>query len=160
MRRARVLLLAVATILVASRVTRAQCSGGKQTKITSLTVTPTALTLPAATSALFVAGWSQSSYSVTVNPQTGQRWYLCITPGASMGTVNGYTKPISDLQWSLDGATWTSFVALAQQAITNNSGAQTFTLFIRARLQFANDVPQANSSPGTYGASLSFSVSM
>src|SRR5690242_3839623 len=124
MRTVRVLLCAVATLVVASRETRAQCTGGKATKITSFTVTPTSLALPTATSALFNAGWSQSSYSVAVNPQTGQRWYLCVsTTNVSMGTVNGYTKPLADLQWSLDGTTWTSFVTVTQQAIMNDSGS-------------------------------------
>jgi hypothetical protein len=160
MRRACASLLLVAT-LVASREAGAQCSGGKATKITAFTVTPTALALPAATSALFNTGWSQSSYSITVTPQSGQHWYLCVsTASLSMGTVNGYTKPLGDLQFSLDGTTWTSFVVLTQQPIIDNSGALTLTVFIRARLQYANDIPQANFAAGTYSANLSFTVSM
>jgi len=160
MRCARASLLIIA-VLVASREARAQCSGGKATKITSFTVTPTALVLPAATTALFNTGWSQSSYSITVTPQTGQRWYLCVsTLNLDMGTVSGYTKPLSDLQWSLDGATWTTVVTIVAQPITNNSGTQTFTVFIRTRLQWANDRPQANLAAGTYSANLSFTVSM
>lgn len=146
---------------MATRGARAQCSGGKATKVNAFTVTPTSLSLPAATSALFNAGWSQSSYSVTVTPQTGQRWYLCVsTLNLSMGTVNGYTKPLADLQWSLDGTTWTSFVSVTQQPIINDSGQLTFTLFVRAKLAYAADIPNANLTAGTYSANLSFSVSM
>src|SRR3954471_14888598 len=128
MRRACASLLIIAT-LVASREAHTQCSGGKATKITSFTVTPGALALPAGTSALFNTGWSQSSYSITVDPQGGQRWFLCVsTANLNMGTVNGYTKPLADLQWSLNGTTWTSFVVTTPQPITNNTGLQTFTV--------------------------------
>jgi hypothetical protein len=46
------------------------------------------------------------------------------------------------------------------QAITNNRGTQTLTVFVRTLLSYANDIPQANLSPGTYSANLAFQVSM
>lgn len=148
-------------MLVASRGTRAQCSGGHQTKITTFTVTPGALNFGSATSAQFNAGFAQSSYTVTVDPQTGQRWFLCVqATSANMGTVSGYTKPIGDLQWSVDGTTWTSLAFNTLQAVTNMSGTRTVTVFVRTLLSFARDIPQANFSAGTYSANLTFQVSM
>jgi hypothetical protein len=157
----RILLLALATTLVASRATRAQCSGGHTTKITTFTVTPGAVNFGTATPAQFAAGWVQSSYTVTVNPQTGQPWFLCVqATSANMGTVNGYTKPIADLQWSLNGTTWTSLAFNTLQAITSTTGTRTLTVFVRTLLSYASDIPQANFSPGTYSANLTFQVSM
>ena len=160
-RTARILLLALATTLVASRGVRAQCTGGHQTKITTFTVTPTALSFGTATVAQFNAGFVQSQYTITVDPQTGQQWFLCVqATSANMGTVNGHTKPIGELQWSLNGTTWTSFATGTLQAITNNRGTQTLTVFVRTLLSYGNDIPQANLSPGTYSANLAFQVSM
>jgi hypothetical protein len=157
----RALVLTAAMLLLASGTSGAQCSGGRPSKFQSVTVTPINLPFGTASAAEFNAGWAQASYSVSVDPQTGQRWYFCVsTLDMNMGLVNGYAKPLSDLQWSLDGSSWTSFTTGVQQPITNNSGERTFTLFIRARLQYADDVPQSNLTPGTYSANLTFIVSM
>src|SRR5689334_24429014 len=96
---ARTLLLALALTLAASRGARAQCSGGQTQHINNFTVTPTALNLGTATPAQFNTGWVQSQYTVTVRAPTPFIWYVCVqATSANMGTVNGYTKPISDLQ--------------------------------------------------------------
>ena len=158
---ARTLLLALATLLAASRGVRAQCSGGQTQHINNFTVTPGVLSFGTATTAQFNAGWAQSQYTVTVRAPTPFIWYLCVqATSANMGTVNGYTKPIGDLQWSLNGTTWTSLVNGVLQPIMTDTGNRTITVFIRALLNYNNDIPQANLNPGTYSANLTFRVSM
>lgn len=161
-RTARALPLALATLLLASRGARAQCSGGRTSRFDAFDVAPAALQLPPATSAAFSAGWAVSSFLITVDPRgNGQQWYLCaMALSLDMGTVSGYTKPLADLQWSVDGATWTSFAFSSLQPILNGKGLQTITLLVRSQLAFGSDIPLANGSAATYGANLRFSVSM
>ena len=157
----RTLLLALATLLAASRGARAQCSGGNTNLLLNMTVTPTALNMGTATTAQFNAGSAQSSYSVTVNNSfLPIRWYLCTqATSANMGTVNGFTKPIADLQWSLNGTTWTSYVNGSLQPITNATSTQTVTVFVRVLLAYPNDRPQANNTAATYTGNVAFRVS-
>jgi len=158
---ARTLLLALATLLAVSRGARAQCSNGQTQHINNFTVTPGALSFGTATTAQFNTGWAQSSYTVTVRAPTPFIWYLCVqATSANMGTVNGYTKPIADLQWSLDGATWTSLANGVFQQIMVDTGNRTMTVFVRTLLRYNFDIPQANLAPGTYSANLQFRVSM
>ena len=158
---ARTLVLALATLLAVSRGARAQCSGGQTQHINNFTVTPGALSFGTATAAQFNAGWAQSQYTVTVRAPTPFIWYLCVqATSANMGTVNGYTKPIADLQWSLDGTTWMSLVNGVLQPIMTDTGNRTMTVFVRTLLRYNTDIPQANLAPGTYSANLQFRVSM
>jgi hypothetical protein len=157
----RALLLALATTLAASRGLRAQCSGGQPQHINNFTVTPTALNFGTATTAQFNTGWVQSSYTVTVRAPTPWIWFICVQANsANMGTVSGYTKPIGDLQWSLNGSTWTSVVNGVLQPITSGTGNTTITVFVRTLLSYGADIPLTNATPGTYSANLSFRVSM
>ena len=158
---ARAFLLALVMLVTASRGLRAQCSGGKKSNFNAFTVAPAAIALPPASAATFNAGWSVSGYTIDVRPKGKNQWYLCVLPlSVDMGTASGYTKPLSDLQWSLDGVTWTSFQLLGLQPIVNDNGNSTFTLYIRAQLTYANDIPLANGSSATYSANLQFQVAM
>jgi hypothetical protein len=158
---ARALLLALVMLVTASRGLRAQCSGGKKSNFNTFTVAPAALALPPGSAATFNAGWSVAGYTINVRPKGNNQWYLCVLPlSLNMGTVSGYTKPLSDLQWSLDGVTWTSFQLLVLQPIVNDRGNSTFTLYGRSLLSYATDIPLANGSPATYSANLRFQVDM
>lgn len=159
---ARALLVTLVMLVTASRGLRAQCSGGFVSQFREFTVTPTALALPDADATTFNAGASVSSYSIFVNPQRNNRtWYLCVSAlSLNMGSHGGYTKPLGDLQWSLDGTSWTSVALLGLQPIVSDRGRRTITLYIRSLLSYANDVPNFNGSPATYSANLLFQVAM
>ncbi len=151
-----VLALAAGTLRVS-----AQTCGAKGTGTFTVTVTPTSSSVTP-TSTQFNAGFSQTStYSVTVSPAaTSKAWFLCIFGTGNMGTVNGYTKPITDLQYSVNGGAWTSLstalVQIASAKVTTN-----LTIATRSVLSYANDQPSSFNPtvPFTYTANWSLNVS-
>lgn len=156
----RLALVALAIAAGALRVS-AQTCGPKGNGTFTLTVTPTSSTVTP-TSTEFNAGFSQTStYSVTVRPAvTNKVWLLCIFGTGNMGTVNGYTKPLSDLQYSVNGGTWTNLsTALIQ--IASAKVTTTVTIATRSVLSYANDQPSSFNPtvPFSYVANWQLNVS-
>ncbi len=151
-----VLALAAGTLRVS-----AQTCGNKGNGSFTLTVTPTSSTVTP-TSTDFNAGFSQTStYTVTVTPaQTNKFWALCIYGVGNMGTVNGYTKPITDMQYSVNGGAWTTLTTALTQ-IASAKVTTTLTIATRSVLAYANDQPSSYNPtvPFTYVANWQLNVS-
>jgi hypothetical protein len=151
----RVVLLAVA-LLLGSRAAFAQCNTPKQDVFQSVTVSPTTLTLPTPGSAEFNAGFSGlATFTVNIVTTTGNRsktYYLCLAATSTTfgSTVDGYTKALSDLEFSSNGSTWTAMTG-TQALVASGVGNATYTIYLRSRLAYANDRPQANGAAATYG---------
>ncbi len=143
------LLLALAAGAI--RASAQTCGTNTSTKFT-LTVLPASASITSPTATDFNAGVSKNAtYTIIIAPQNPSPWYLCIeSTSANMGTVNGYTKPLSDLQWSLNGTTFTSFTTTYAQMATG-AGVKTYTLYVRSKLAWANDQPRSNTASFTYG---------
>ncbi len=144
--------LALLFVLTPLCVLRAQgvCDTNKKDRITT-SVSPAARSwTPVA--ADFNAGFTgNASYSVTVSTNRPQVWYLCLTSiSTDAGTVNGYTKALSDLEFSIDGTTWTPFSTTGMQVRTG-TGTITVNVLVRVKLAYALDQPQSPTTPGTYG---------
>jgi hypothetical protein len=156
--------LAAAVLCTAGRTASAQvCNTAATDVFLSYTVAPSAVALTAPGTIDFNAGFSQPSGVVTVTifptfPQWATPWYLCINAtSANMGTVNGYTKSIADLQFSIDGVTWTTMSAALKQVATG-SGWATISLQLRSKISYALDQPNVGGAPFTYAANLSLQV--
>ena len=150
--------MTLAWALCSASAARAQCGTGSTRTFTALTVTPSSLSIPSIGVTEFDRGFSSvAQYTVTVEPTNGNRtrtWYLCLqATSATFPSVSGVAKPISDLQWSLDGSYWTSFSVSTQQ-IASSVGTATQVVYVRLLVNYANDVP------GTFGpAPLTFTAS-
>ena len=128
---------------------RAQCGTGSNRSFSALTVTPSDLTLPSVSVTEFDRGYSATTqYTVTVDPSNSNKnrtWYLCLqATSATFPAVSGYSKPIGELQWSLNGSAWTN-VTTGSQQVSTSTGTTTLAIYVRMRVNYAQDVP------GTYG---------
>ncbi|HYE59313.1 MAG TPA: hypothetical protein VD948_12450 [Rhodothermales bacterium] len=150
--------MTLAWVLCGASAARAQCGTGSTRTFNALTVTPSSLSLPSIGVTEFDRGFSAvAQYTVTVEPTNGNRtrtWYLCLqATSATFPAVSGYSKPIGELQWSIDGSTWTNFSVSTQQ-IASSVGTATQVVYVRLLVNYAKDVP------GTYGpAPLTFTAS-
>ncbi len=140
----------------AGSATAQQCGELTQTFL-SFTVTPAALALPQPAVSEFNQGWSQTAqYSIYIQPSVLNLllpWHLCVRATSSnLGTSGVYTKPLADLQWSLNGTTWQSVTTTLQPILSNQTGIQTVVVRIRVLLRYADDIP------GSYSGNLSFRV--
>lgn len=135
---------ALLLLLVPGSLAGQACNTGFRDNFQSVTVTPSSLTLSAPGIAQFNQGWSATGqYSVYLQPKNNnatRTWYLCVTGSGNLGTVGSYTKPLSDLQWSLDGVTWQS-VTNSYQQIRSGTGTTTVTVLVRVLLRWADDAP-------------------
>jgi hypothetical protein len=147
-----------AVLAWAAPTARAQCGTGSTRNFDALTVSPTALTIPDVGVTEFDRGYSATAqYTITVDPRSNNNtrtWYLCVQADSpTFPAVSGYAKPIGDLQWSLNGTTWTSASAGTQQVVSDK-GIRTLPLYVRLLVNYAAD------APGTYGpAPLTFTAS-
>ncbi len=149
--RVLVTLATIACLRPTTASAQSTCDTGKPDKVVTV-VTPSAGTIPTPGVAEFNAGSSESvSYNVSVTPQVGGFWLLClVTFSANAGTVNGYTKPITDFEFSMDGTTWTPF-STTPVLVYTAKGALTVTVFVRSRLSYALDQPLSATTPALYG---------
>jgi hypothetical protein len=127
------------------------CDTSKKDRIAT-TVTPSAQAIPTPLAADFNAGASATvTYSVTVSPTKQTIWYLCLTGvSTNAGTVNGYTKPLSDFEFSVNGTSWTPLSTTSTQVRTG-VGTLVVSVLVRARVAYALDQPLSVSTPGAYG---------
>lgn len=149
-------LLSVVALLLGSRAAAAQCNTAKADVFQSVTVSTTSVTLPTPGTTEFNAGYSGAvTFTVTVQATTANRtktYYICLAAtSTTFGTmVDGYTKALSDLEFSANGTTWTAMSG-TQALVTTGVGNATFTVYLRSRLAYANDRPQATGAAATYG---------
>ena len=93
----------------------------------------------------------QTTVSVVVTPEQGKAWDLCVrSNSANLGSSQGYTKPVGDLEWQYAGGAWTPLSTAPQQIVGNQKFAQTVSINIRMRLSWTAD------PPGTFGTDLIF----
>jgi hypothetical protein len=144
-------ILLLLALLPVSRLAAQVCDTNKKDRATT-TVSPVAQSIPTPIAAEFNAGASNTvSYTVTVATNKPFIWYLCLASvSTDAGTVNGYTKPLSDFEFSIDGTTWTPFSTSLTQVKTGTGNA-TITVLVRSRLSYALDQPLSVSTPGSYG---------
>lgn len=149
----RRLLLVILTVFLPLHWSGAQglCDTNKKDRIAT-TVSPAAQAIPTPLAADFNAGASSTvTYTVTVSPTKPSTWFLCVTSiSANAGTVNGYTKPLSDFEFSVNGTTWTPLSTSPMQVRTG-TGTVVVQVFIRARVSYALDQPLSLVTPGVYG---------
>jgi|GEM_PF-6125990 len=140
---------ALLLLLLSTGAAHAQCGLNPILRWTLVSATPVAAVLPPVTEAQLLAGWSGVSYyDVTVQPIANNRlfpWFVCLQANAAQFPgPPGASKPATDLQWSLDGATWAD-VPMAMTRISGSyTGTRTLRLWVRARLRY-------DDRPGTYG---------
>lgn len=124
--------------------------GGGGNKIT-LTPSPSYIEFTSPGAPEFQTGHTDypNTVSVDVQPKNSNKsWNLCIR--ASDPSLGG-GKPVTDLLWSLDGASWTAMMT-TDELVISGTGAQTVTLQFRMQLSWVSD------SPGTYSAPLTLTA--
>jgi hypothetical protein len=142
-------LTAVAFCLCAGHAS-AQCG---TTSIGSVTRSPVSVTLSTPTLAMFDANVAVFTQTITFSinaSNNGTRYNVCLlATTATLGTATGggYTKPIGDLQYSLDNSTWTNLSSSQQQIANQVKGDQSYTVYLRVTLDY-------DDSPGNYATSL------
>ncbi len=135
---------ALATLVGAILLLLPSSAAAQQPRIQS--ITPASLAFPTPVPADFDQGYLPFGQPVEVMVQgAGNRdWSLSIL--AESGTFDPTGKPVSDLEWSLDGATWTP-LQLTAAPVAVGRGRQTLLIHFRLRLAWAGDLPGTYSVP-------------
>ncbi len=145
-RRARRPLVRVAVLLLTALSARGATAHAQST----ITVTPTSLNFGTATETQYNAGASASmTLSWTVSTCNGTPKCMVKIRGTAF---NG--RPVSDVQWSTDGTTWTD-MSTSDAIVDNNvqkGKTKTGTIFLRFKLSYATD------PAGTYTPAVTVSV--
>jgi hypothetical protein len=117
-------------------------------------VVPDPIVFPTPGGADFALGWVMSStVTVRVNPRGGGKnkpWILCLS--SDDFDMGGYGKPLSDLEWQVEGAPAWSPVDQVARLVLEGDGRSDIQLRFRALLFSERDVP------GTYDAVLRFTA--
>lgn len=146
--------LAIALILAAAHGAAGQgaCQAGSDRP--KVDVAPDPIIFPTPSGADFALGWVMSgTVTVRVNPRGGGRdklWILCLS--SDDFDMGGYGKPLSDLEWQLEGTPSWSPVDRSAQLVLEGDGRSDVQLRFRALLFTERDVP------GTYDAILRFTA--
>lgn len=131
---------------------QAACEAGSDRS--KVDVTPDPIVFPGPTGADFSLGWVLSgTVRVRVNPRGGGRnktWVLCLA--AEDFDMGGYGKPVSDLEWQVEGVSGWTPVDQASQLVIQGDGRSDVQLRFRALLFADRD------APGTYDAVLRFTA--
>ncbi len=144
--------LSLVLLLAGNVAGQAACETGSDRS--KVDVAPDPIVFPNPTGTDFYLGWVMSgTVTVRVNPRGGGRdrsWVLCLaSDDLNMG---GYGKPVSDLEWQVEGISGWTPVDLANQVVLQGSGRSNVLLRFRALLFAERDVP------GTYDAVLRFTA--
>lgn len=144
--------LGLVVVLAGNLAGQAACETGSDK--TKVDVVPDPIVFPNPTGADFYLGWVMSgTVRVRVNPRGGGRkksWVLCLkSDDFDMG---GYGKPVSDLEWQVEGVSGWTPVDLANQMVLQGRGRSNVLLRFRALLFSERD------SPGNYDAVLRFTA--
>ncbi len=146
-------LFALAACVFAGRL-HAQCA---TTSIGSASMSPASVTVSTPTITQFDAGFATFSVTLTITPSnSGKKYDVCLlatTPTLGTATGVAYTKPLSDLQFSLDQTTWTTISTSQQLIASRTSAAQSIVLYFRVALAYALD------AAGNYGTSVTARIS-
>lgn len=144
--------LCLVLLLAGNAVAQAACEiGSSRAKVD---VAPDPIIFPRPTGMDFFVGWVMSgTVRVRVNPRGGGReksWVLCLaSDDLNMG---GYGKPVSDLEWQVEGVSGWAPVGLANQVVLQGTGRSNVLLRFRALLSADRD------APGSYDAVLRFTA--
>lgn len=125
----------------------------------TLTVSNGPVTFPTPTATDFDAGYvyATNTLTVAVSISTGKpsNTYGATVSFQATPTNLGGTKALSDLEWQLNGGAWTATTvtpnSLPQHTVSRNSPSSDVLAF-RMKLSYTNDVP------GSYGTSLTFTL--
>ncbi|HSH46192.1 MAG TPA: hypothetical protein VK966_10065 [Longimicrobiales bacterium] len=116
-----------------------------------VTLAPTAVAFPTPAMADFDAGWIEHpGITVTITSRPGHAdWELRLhAPDPGLGV---YGKPLSDLQWRVQGGAWQPLSQL-DALVAQGVGDTDLVLEFRMRLDWETDIP------GSYGTGLTFSL--
>jgi hypothetical protein len=125
----------------------------------TLTVSNGPVTFPTPTATDFDAGYvvATNTLTVAVSVSTGKpsnTYGATVSFQATPANLGG-TKALSDLEWQLNGGTWTATTvapnSLPQRTVSRSSPSSDVLAF-RMKLSYANDVP------GSYGTNLTFTL--
>jgi hypothetical protein len=95
------------------------------TPVVNLTISTGTTSLPAFTTAEFNAGMRTGIAGPTLTVKANRAWVISIQGQAWTGTGNT-SKPVSDLQWSTNGTTYTGLTtSLVQMLPSSGGGAPT-----------------------------------
>ncbi len=95
------------------------------TQVVNLTISSNTLSLPVFTTAEFNAGMRTGITGPTLTVKANRAWKVSIKGQAFTGTGNT-SKPVSDLQWSTNGTTYTGLTtSLVQVLPASGNGSAT-----------------------------------
>ncbi len=113
------------------------------------------IAFPEITASDFDAGFVEIEAAVSVTLSSNTGWALSVkTAAADLGTVNGYAKPLIDLEWRRSGGTYVPIGSVDVIAESSTQGITNHTVVfdIRMRLHWSRDLP------GTYGLYLDLTL--
>ena len=142
--------LCLILLLAGNAAAQAACDTGSDRS--KVDVAPDPVVFPNPTGMDFFVGWVMSgTVTVRVNPRGRTKsWTLCLaSDDLNMG---GYGKPVSDLEWQVEGAGGWTPVDLANQVVLQGAGRSSVSLRFRALLFADRD------APGSYDAVLRFTA--
>jgi len=138
--------LSLVLLLAGNAAAQTACeTGSNRSKVD---VAPDPIIFPKPTGMDFFVGWVMSgTVTVRVNPRGRKKsWTLCLA--SDDHDMGGYGKPVSDLEWQVEGAGGWTPVDLANRVILQGAGRSNVLLRFRALLFADRD------APGSYDAVL------
>jgi len=114
-----------------------------------------AVSFAAITSHEYDVGYVAEPAALTVTVSSNTAWKLSVrTTSANMGTVCGYAKPASDLQWRKSGGAYAAITGADQviESSTIHAAGHAVSVDVRMMLNWARDIP------GRYGLDLTFTL--
>lgn len=142
----------LAGVLLPLRVSAQQCA---QDPSRGVSVNPALISFSTPTFVDFDNGFILYQTTVTLNVTANQGnnpWRLCVaSQQADLGTANGVTKPISDLQFQYAGGAWTP-LSVSPQIVHQDRGNMAVQLNLRMLLSWTAD------PTGSFGTVLEFTV--
>lgn len=94
----------------------------------------------------------QQTVTLSVQAPGNRPWTVCVSSDVpDLGTVDGFTKPLADLQWQAGSGPWTP-VSLVPQPLTTERGDRTIQVRVRMMLTWGAD------PPGSFGTMVNFTV--
>lgn len=94
----------------------------------------------------------QETVTLSVQASGNRPWTVCISSDVpDLGTVDGFTKPLADLQWQAGGGPWMP-VSVVPQALFTDRGSRSVQVRVRMVLTWGAD------PPGSFGTTVNFVV--